>query len=57
MKLMKHLSFPCGNLKLEGLCRLPDGDGPFPGVVLCHPHPLYGGSMDNNVVMAVASAL
>jgi len=54
---MKHLSFPCGNLKLEGLCRLPDGDGPFPGVVLCHPHPLYGGSMDNNVVMAVASAL
>ncbi|MCJ7791427.1 MAG: dienelactone hydrolase family protein [Dehalococcoidia bacterium] len=29
----------------------------FPAVVLCHPHPLYGGSMNNNVIMAVSSAL
>jgi alpha/beta superfamily hydrolase len=27
------------------------------GVVLCHPHPLYGGTMDNNVVMAVRRSL
>jgi len=52
-----QVSFFCDSLTLEGLCYLPEGDGLFPGVVLCHPHPLFGGSMDNNVVIAVASAL
>jgi alpha/beta superfamily hydrolase len=51
------VSFPCGELTLRGLCYFPDGDGVFPAVVLCHPHPLYGGSMDNNVIMAASSAL
>lgn len=51
------VSFPCGELTLEGLCYLPDSDGVFPAAVLCHPHPLYGGSMDNNVILAVSSAL
>ena len=27
------------------------------GAVLCHPHPLYGGSMDNNVLFAAEQAL
>ncbi len=27
------------------------------GAVLCHPHPLYGGNMDNNVVMALRRSL
>lgn len=51
------VSFPCGKLRLEGICYFPEGKEVFPAVVLCHPHPLYGGSMDNNVVLAVASVL
>ena len=53
----KNVTFPCGELKLEGACYYPDGKGRFPAVALCHPHPLYGGSMDNNVILAVAAAL
>jgi len=53
----KHVSFPCGKLTLEGLCYFPDKDGLFPAVVMCHPHPLFGGSMDNNVILAVSSAV
>jgi uncharacterized protein len=36
---------------------LPEGEGIFPAVVVCHPHPLYGGSMDNNVVDSLCEAL
>lgn len=42
---------------LEGCLDLPDAPGTFPGVVLCHPHPLYGGNMKNNVIVAVSRAL
>jgi uncharacterized protein len=49
--------FPCGSLILEGLCYYPDGAGPFPAVILCHPHPLYGGSMDSDVILTCASDL
>jgi len=52
-----HVTFPCGELSLEGVCHLPDRSGPFPAVVVCHPHPLYGGTMDNNVVLAVCQSL
>jgi uncharacterized protein len=50
-------TFPSSNLKLEGVLHTPDGVRPFPAVIVCHPHPLYGGSMDNNVVDAVCEAL
>ena len=53
----KHVLFPCGDIQLEGVLQVPEGNNPFPGVIVCHPHPLYGGDMDNNVVMAVCSAL
>ncbi len=53
----RRVSFRCGELKLEGEYYLPGGDGLFPAAVVCHPHPLYGGSMDNNVVRAISGAL
>jgi alpha/beta superfamily hydrolase len=45
------VTFPSGSFPLEG--RLSVSDPKAPGVVICHPHPAYGGSMDNNVVYAV----
>jgi alpha/beta superfamily hydrolase len=50
--------FKAKGLNFEGVVATPDDtDGPFPGVVMCHPHPLFGGSMDNNVVLSVTYAL
>jgi len=43
--------------ELEGVLHMPKGEGPFPAVAMCHPHPLYGGDMHNNVVLAVCSGL
>src|SRR5213594_5238426 len=39
------------DLRLEARLALPDS--PNAGVVICHPHPLYGGDMDNPVVVRV----
>jgi uncharacterized protein len=52
-----HVTFPAGALTLEGVWHLPDGAGPFPAVIVCHPHPLYGGSMSNNIVFEICQAL
>jgi len=51
-------SIPAADVTLEAVLHLPDGvAGLLPGVVVCHPHPQYGGDMDNNVVMALVDAL
>jgi len=52
-----HASFPCGDITLEGIWHLPRTESPLPCVVVCHPHPFYGGSMSNNVVYAICRAL
>ena len=52
----RALAFASGDLSLEGVLHLPDVT-PAPGVVVCHPHPQYGGDMDNNVVLAACRAL
>jgi uncharacterized protein len=41
--------------RLEALLRAPEA--PVAAAVLCHPHPLYGGTMNNNVVYRAAKAL
>jgi hypothetical protein len=51
----EHVTFPVGNITLEGLFWAPP-PSPQIGAVLCHPHPLYGGEMHNNVVSALAEA-
>ena len=53
----QHIIFPCGELKLEGLYYGVDAKGKVPAVAVCHPHPLHGGSMNNNVTYAIADAL
>ncbi|MEE9615736.1 MAG: CocE/NonD family hydrolase [Anaerolineae bacterium] len=42
---------------LEGVLHLPGSSGSFPAAVVCHPHPLMGGRMDNTIVVAVCRAL
>ena len=52
------VSFQVKGLTFEGVMAQPEGESAeLPGVVLCHPHPLYGGNMDNNVVLSVSFAL
>ena len=53
----EHVTFQCGKLKLEGVFYGAESKEPLPAVVVCHPHPLYGGSMNNNVTHAIAGAL
>ena len=44
-------------LSLEGWLELPDEPGPVPGVVLCHPHPLYGGQMHDGILVPLSEML
>ncbi len=57
MAKLNRVHFKSGSLTLEGILGLPEGNQPFPAVIVCHPHPLYGGSMGNNVVGAIFDAL
>lgn len=52
MQQEQEVTFQAGDVRLEGLISTPDGAQH--GVVICHPHPLYGGDMENNVVVGLA---
>ena len=51
---MAHIVFDGPGGQLEGLLELKESSW---GAVLCHPHPLYGGSMDDLVIQALHSSL
>ena len=52
---MPEIFFGPDETKFHGVLALSGGSG-SPGVVVCHPHPQFGGSMDNNVVYGVERA-
>jgi uncharacterized protein len=46
---------PAGSVQLEANLREPK-DPPRGAAVVCHPHPIYGGTMDNRIVYRAAKA-
>jgi alpha/beta superfamily hydrolase len=60
MGTLVRVSFPSAGsqpVKLEGRLRQVDREGQWPAAVICHPHPLGGGTMHNGVVVALDRAL
>jgi alpha/beta superfamily hydrolase len=43
--------------KLECLLEEPEGGDPREACLVCHPHPLFGGTMHNKVVYRIARAM
>ena len=43
--------------RLEALVEEPDGEAPLVAALVCHPHPLFGGTMHNKVVFRIARGL
>jgi alpha/beta superfamily hydrolase len=62
MPQLQSVEIPAPHGLLEGLLRMPD-DQPAAGVsprmaaIMCHPHPLYGGTMHTKAVFRIAQAL
>ena len=54
-KPVLHINIPTPQGHLEGILK-PEEEGTKSGYVgiVCHPHPLYGGTMHNKVVLKVA---
>ena len=52
------VSYEVDGDQVNGIIVQPSpGEAPYPGVVVCHPHPLFGGDMNSSVVVAICSAL
>jgi alpha/beta superfamily hydrolase len=57
LKPVTFLSAGEDPVQLEGRYHYFEGDGRWPAAVVCHPHPLGGGTMHNKVVVAIAREL
>ncbi|MHB9148508.1 MAG: alpha/beta hydrolase [Thermoleophilia bacterium] len=53
--LLREVTIP-GDVALEGLLEFPEDLPPLGGVVVAHPHPLHGSTMQQPVVHHVAKA-
>jgi uncharacterized protein len=51
------LMIPGRSVQLEAILREPETQTPRASAVLCHPHPVYGGTMNNRVVYRAAKAV
>jgi len=51
----RRLNVPASHGHLEAILR--EATAPFAAVVICHPHPMGGGTMNNNVVYRLAKVL
>jgi len=49
----ENVLIPVGEIHLDARLGFDERTAPAPGVLICHPHPQFGGSMDNNVVWAL----
>lgn len=56
MARIEEVGIACGDITLEAAAHLPDSE-PRGAVVVCHPHPLYGGNMESHVVATLARTL
>ena len=50
----EKVSIPSTGIRLEGLLSVQEASSFRGGVVLCHPHPQYGGNMDHPVMTTAA---
>jgi alpha/beta superfamily hydrolase len=52
----ERITFEADDVTCEGILARPETVAQAPGLVICHPHPLYGGDMHNAVVRGLAEA-
>ena len=56
-RLLQSLTLPGPAGALEALLEEPDERAPVLAALVCHPHPLYGGTLHNKVVYRLARGL
>jgi alpha/beta superfamily hydrolase len=52
----EEVLIPGNGIRLEGLLSIHEALPFRGGVIVCHPHPQYGGDMDNAVVVTAVGA-